>query len=188
MGRNGAIRRVQFGRCISFRFSVQLVPPVPLYYNMYFFHVENPVEYAQGLEKPRVKEIGPYAFEETRRKEQIIMVNVDQINFGQNYAFYWDQSETDRLYCVNPRGEYSCTKDDRMTVLNAVQAAVVTMLVPKLGEEDFAYKLELLEALNVALTDPTACPGCQEGLFINTTPMEFLFEGYAMDGAYKLYY
>ncbi len=150
-----------------------------MYYNFKFFHVENPDAFSRG-EKPSVVEAGPYSFLEIRQKEQIFSADVDLLNYGQYYEFYWDQRETNDLGCMNAAGEYPCTGDDPITILNPVLAAVVPMLLPKRGDSpaDAADKIEFLDKLDEALTNSTACHDCQEGIFITTTPMEFLFDGY----------
>jgi hypothetical protein len=39
----------------------------------YLFHVENPEGVAEGIEKPKLKEIGPYAYKEVRNKVTFVI-------------------------------------------------------------------------------------------------------------------
>ncbi len=74
-----------------------VVPPVPIFFNYYFFHVTNAADFEAGrAQKPSVVEVGPYAWEETREKVHINEIDVDLIQYGQFYEFYWSQRETDR--------------------------------------------------------------------------------------------
>ena len=78
-----------------------VVPPVPIFFNYYFFHVTNAADFEAGrAQKPSVVEVGPYAWEETREKVHINEIDVDLIQYGQFYEFYWSQRETDRWQLV----------------------------------------------------------------------------------------
>ncbi len=87
-----------------------------------------------------------------------------------------------RLACKSPDPtQYGCTQDDQITLLNVVMAAVVPLLLPK-PESDTAAQIRIKEAffanLDSALTDPdSGCPDCIEGLFIDITPAEMMFDG-----------
>jgi len=40
-------------------------PPIPIFFNVNFFHVINPTEYESGNAlKPILRQVGPYAFDE----------------------------------------------------------------------------------------------------------------------------
>jgi CD36 family len=45
-------------------------PPVPVYMKLKFLTVENPDDVSNGS-KPQLKELGPFVYRETRRKENI---------------------------------------------------------------------------------------------------------------------
>lgn len=76
-------------------FYFQIEPPVPIYFNYYFMHVENSEAFANGTDaKPRVREMGPYSFLEYRVKKQVLQIGLDMINYGQYYEFYYDQENT----------------------------------------------------------------------------------------------
>ena len=54
------------------------------------FNVTNPEEVKLGG-KPSVKEIGPYAYLEIRKKEDIIELEGEKINFQQGIWYYYDE-------------------------------------------------------------------------------------------------
>ena len=85
-----------------------------------FFNVSNPEEVKNGG-KPDLKEVGPYAYLEVRRKENIFEIDTDKIQFGQYYEYHFNQTETDKE-CDG------CSADDEITVLNGALMAVVGLL------------------------------------------------------------
>ncbi len=104
-----------------------VVPPVPIFFNYYFFHVTNAADFEAGrAQKPSVVEVGPYAWEETREKVHINEIDVDLIQYGQFYEFYWSQRETDRWQLV-PWLLRSC--NNVYTVTAAVAAVGVAAVV-----------------------------------------------------------
>jgi hypothetical protein len=54
--------------------NFQNVPPVPVYMKFYVFQVENPDNVTAGIEKPRLKEKGPYAYREVRKKVRVTII------------------------------------------------------------------------------------------------------------------
>ena len=86
-----------------------------------FFNVTNPEEVKNGG-KPALKEVGPYAYLEIRRKENIFEIDTDKIQFGQYYEYHFNQTETDASGCDG------CKPDDEITVLNGALMAVVGLL------------------------------------------------------------
>ena len=50
------------------------MPPVPVYMKFYIFQVENPDNVTAGIQKPRLKEKGPYAYREERRKVKLTTI------------------------------------------------------------------------------------------------------------------
>jgi hypothetical protein len=66
-------------------------PPVPVFMKFYLFHVENPDEISQGG-KPILSQRGPYAYREVRSKENLLLVDGDQIHYDQKIEYYYDQT------------------------------------------------------------------------------------------------
>lgn len=63
-------------------------PPVPVYMDFYFFTVKNPDEVSNGS-KPILEEVGPYVYKEVRRKEDVLSVDGDRLQYSQfvSYSF-----------------------------------------------------------------------------------------------------
>ena len=93
-----------------------------------FFTVTNPDEVTKNGAKPNLTEVGPYAYKEVRRKEDIFMADNDKIQFGQYYEYHFDKAETDASDCVNSKGFKNCTAEDEIKVLNGALMAVVGLL------------------------------------------------------------
>ena len=93
-----------------------------------FFTVTNPDEVTKNGAKPNLTEVGPYAYKEVRRKEDIFMADNDKIQFGQYYEYHFDKVETDASNCVNSKGSSDCNDTDEIKVLNGALMAVVGLL------------------------------------------------------------
>jgi hypothetical protein len=93
-----------------------------------FFTVTNPDEVTKNGAKPNLTEVGPYAYKEVRRKEDIFEVDNDKIQFGQYYEYHFDKAETDASNCVNSTGHSDCNDTDEIKVLNGALMAVVGLL------------------------------------------------------------
>ena len=93
-----------------------------------FFTVTNPDEVTKNGAKPNLTEVGPYAYKEVRRKEDIFELDNDKIQFGQYYEYHFDKAETDNSGCVNATGSNDCNADDGIKVLNGALMAVVGLL------------------------------------------------------------
>ena len=93
-----------------------------------FFTVTNSDEVTKNGAKPNLTEVGPYAYKEVRRKEDIFMADNDKIQFGQYYEYHFDKTETDASGCVNATGHSDCNADDGIKVLNGALMAVVGLL------------------------------------------------------------
>ena len=96
-------------------------PPVPVYMQFRFFNVTNPDKIKMG-EKPEVKEVGPYVYVETRRKEDIFAVGDDQINYAQYYAYSFDGEKTTEFGCPG------CTDQDEIVVINPFMLILTQLL------------------------------------------------------------
>lgn len=80
---------------------------VPVYFNVYFFDVLNPDEIADGSWKEiKVKQRGPYVFNEKKTK--------DIIDMDDNHITY----EPINTYVFNQEMSSSLTLDDNITAVN----------------------------------------------------------------------
>lgn len=68
----------------------QVSPPVPVYMKFYFFSVTNPEEVSKGS-KPILKELGPYAYKENRRKENLLEVYGDKLYYASYIDYTFDE-------------------------------------------------------------------------------------------------
>jgi hypothetical protein len=60
---------------------------------LYIMSVSNPGEVVNGA-RPQVVEHGPYVYRETRRKENILNVEVDKLHYGAYMDYTFDQVKT----------------------------------------------------------------------------------------------
>ena len=68
-------------------------PPVPVYMSFRLFNVTNPEDIKKG-QKPSVQELGPYVYREVRRKENILEVDRDKLNYGLYMEYHFDGEQT----------------------------------------------------------------------------------------------
>ncbi len=90
-------------------YKVWVEPPNEILMKYYFYHVENPDGIKNG-EKPRVREVGPYVYNEYRRKENIVAVGDEELQFGQYIWYVFDEEATMKSGCINPITEEPCRK------------------------------------------------------------------------------
>jgi len=93
-------------------------PPITPYMKFTFFQVENPQEVEAG-EKPRVKEVGDFAYKEVRRKENIHSI-FDEISYGSYIHYEFDAAAS---------GEDAKDPHKEITVINPVLAIVNALIV-----------------------------------------------------------
>ncbi len=128
-----------------------VVPPVPIFFNYYFFHVTNAADFEAGrAQKPSVVEVGPYAWEETREKVHINEIDVDLIQYGQFYEFYWSQRETDR-WQLFPCLLRSCNNIYTVTAAVAAVEVAAALLVLLAWLQRCWYCWQKLLLLNLLL-------------------------------------
>ncbi|CAG7724849.1 unnamed protein product, partial [Allacma fusca] len=80
--------------------------PIPVFIKFRFFNITNYDQFEQGV-KPRVEEVGPYTYEE-KRKKQILAIDKEQdtIRYRQHIHYYFREDlsagrESDRVILVN---------------------------------------------------------------------------------------
>ena len=108
-------------------------PPVDLYMKFWIYHVNNPDEVIQGG-KPNVTEKGPYSYLEKRLKVDIRPgegLNLTRIEFGQKKTYFFDEATS----CEG------CTKDDKVTVINAPLVGFVYQFATFPGISTYASRL-----------------------------------------------
>ncbi|KAK6627435.1 hypothetical protein RUM44_009912 [Polyplax serrata] len=132
-------------------------PPVPIYFSVYVFHVNNPDDIIKGA-TPSVTEKGPYVYRETRHREVLSAIDEnDTITYRQRILFEFDQKASGNL-----------TEDDVYTVVN-MQALALSQVVNNLKVMNPAIFL-----LNTAL--PKLWPtNTSNPLFVKAPVKEFLF-------------
>ncbi|XP_017781871.1 PREDICTED: sensory neuron membrane protein 2-like [Nicrophorus vespilloides] len=81
--------------------------PFPLDFKIYFFEVENTDKMLTGEEAPKLREIGPYVYNERRYKTGI-KLDGDLVEYRQRQDFSFDRERTDD----------SLTPDDKITTIN----------------------------------------------------------------------
>ena len=92
-----------------------------------FFNVSNSDGIKKG-EVPQVKEIGPYVYVETRRKEDIVEVGNDQISYASYYAYSFDAEKTTEFGCEG------CKDTDEIVVINPFML-ILPQLLPDLKQQ-----------------------------------------------------
>ncbi|XP_064482295.1 scavenger receptor class B member 1-like isoform X2 [Ornithodoros turicata] len=128
--------------------------PIPIYVSYYLFNVTNPEGILQGTEKPRLEEIGPFTFRETREKVNVSWHENGTLSYRQLKRYYFQPDRT--------HGSF----DDAIVTLNVpmVSAAYAT----KYQEETSFFKYAISSIIED--TDST--------FFVKRLVRELLFEGY----------
>ncbi|CAN7998566.1 unnamed protein product [Ixodes hexagonus] len=129
--------------------------PIPIYVKYYFFNVTNPNEVLEQTEKPRLEEVGPYTFRETREKVNITWNPNGTVSYRQIKRYYLQADMT--------KGSL----DDEIITLNMpmVSAAHAVRFDP---DDDPFFK----DAVSEILSDT------QSSFFVRRSMRELLFEGY----------
>ena len=65
----------------NFPFWVDL--PIPIRTSMFVFNVSNPEQFSAGLEKPKLKEVGPYVFDEFHKKVDLVWNSNGTVTYKQ---------------------------------------------------------------------------------------------------------
>ena len=100
--------------------------------NFHFLNVENGVEVRKGTHKPNLTQYGPYAYRETRRKENLTHGGANSLYYKNYYAYEFDPVKTQELNCINGK-EQACSDQDVIHVLNPI-IAMIGPLLPELPD------------------------------------------------------
>jgi len=152
-------------------------PPVPVFMKFRFFNVTNPEGVKNG-DKPELNEIGPYAYKEVRRKENILELDNDKIQFGQYMEYHFDLEETEASGCNG------CNDMDKITVLNGALFAVTGLLQQYMEKYDIDGETtigEIIEKLNIDLDSL----GLDEDTINMVKPFSVGFFFIALDGIFN---
>ncbi|XP_075731602.1 protein croquemort-like isoform X2 [Rhipicephalus microplus] len=133
--------------------------PIPIYLKYYFFNMTNPDEIMAGTEKPRLQEVGPYTFLETREKVNITWNSNGTVSYRQVKRYYFQPDMT--------KGSL----DDVITTLNMpmISSAYSVKFAPD----------EFFKDAVVGIFDQM-----ESKLLVSKSMRELLFEGYE-DGILK---
>jgi len=166
-------------------------PPIKPYMKFTFFNVENVDQVRDGSAKPNVTEIGPFAYKEVRRKENILSIQ-DEISFGSYIHYEFDQAES----CE------TCNIDTEVTVINPVMVIVSTLVedAGKISWPDITFNVtyegtvipftlniwdDIIDGIMVSALDglikcetPTAIEnGLCDDIVLTGTPDKMIFQG-----------
>ena len=108
-------------------YEVWLEPPNEIYTKYYFFHVTNPDEILDG-NTPNLTEVGPYVYKETRKKQNVIPLGDDELQYGQYIRYDFDLERTQSEGCLHPVTGLPCRKSDVLTVINAPLVGVLNII------------------------------------------------------------
>merc|ERR1712142_567662 len=161
-------------------------PPIDPYMKFTFFNVSNTADVKAGIAKPIVTEVGPFAYKEVRRKENILSIQ-DEISFGSYIHYEFDEAES----CE------SCRIDTEVTVINPVMVIISTLVeeahetvwpdinIPGLPHVNFDEIMDtLLETIGGILNEMVKCEqdaqvelGWCDDMWLTATPDEMIFQG-----------
>ena len=108
-------------------YEVWLEPPNEIYTKYYFFHVTNPDEILDG-NTPNLTEVGPYVYKETRKKQNVIPLGDDELQYGQYITYDFDLERTQSEGCLHPVTGMPCRKSDVLMVINAPLVGVLNII------------------------------------------------------------
>nr|ARO70304.1 sensory neuron membrane proteins 2 [Dendrolimus punctatus] len=132
--------------------------PVPLDFKVYLFNVSNAEEVNEGS-KPKLMEIGPYVYKQTREKEVL--------GYGENDTIIYNLKKT---FVFDPEASNGLSEDDDITVINfSYMGAILT--INDMMPAGVAYINKALEEFFTNLTDPFSRVKVRDllfdGIFLN---------------------
>jgi len=161
-------------------------PPITPYMKFTFFNVSNTADVKAGVAKPIVTEVGPFAYREVRKKENILTIQ-DEISFGSYIHYEFDEAES----CD------SCRIDTKVTVINPVMVIISTLIedahetvwpdinIPGIPHINFNDIMDQVLGLIVPILDGLV--NCKEGdpdvngfcddMWLTATPDNMIFQG-----------
>ncbi|XP_045479908.1 sensory neuron membrane protein 1-like isoform X2 [Harmonia axyridis] len=136
--------------------SIYLQIPFPLNFKIYFFNVTNPEEVTKG-EKPKVQEVGPYAYDEWVSKVDVVDDNAeDTLAYSPLNKFVYNENKTGKGF----------SQDDIVTVLHPVIVGAVISA----SESSPALLPILAKAIKSIFRDP-------ESMYLTDKVRNILFDG-----------
>ncbi|XP_058792641.1 sensory neuron membrane protein 1-like [Phymastichus coffea] len=133
--------------------------PFPLHFNFYFFNVTNPDEIDKG-EKPILREVGPFSYDEWHEKTNLIDYETDD---SVSYTLK-------NTYLLNLARSNGLTGDEEIVVVNYFMLIVInTLLIQKPSAIPFINK-----AMNSIFRKPNS-------MFIKAKVRDILFDGMMID-------
>lgn len=127
--------------------------PVPIYVKYYFFNVTNPNEVLEQKEKPRLEELGPYTFRETREKVNITWNPNGTVSYRQIKRYYVQSDMT--------KGSL----DDMIVTLNMPMVSAAHSV--RFAEDEF-----FRESVTDIIVET------KSSFFVRKSVRELLFDGY----------
>nr|BCX55332.1 sensory neuron membrane protein 2 [Plautia stali] len=128
--------------------------PLPLEFKVFIFNVTNPDEVSRGMQ-PIVQELGPYVYDEYRRKVDIEFTEDDTISYKIEKKFYFNKNKS------------GCHKESDVIVVPNIPLIATAYGI----EERFPMGLVFINS-----SAPLLFPGLKN-VFITTTAGNLLFDG-----------
>nr|WKF45044.1 sensory neuron membrane protein 2a [Podabrus annulatus] len=135
--------------------------PLPVYFKVHIFGIENPAEVLRG-ETPRVKEIGPYVYTETRIKN-LTSLKTDTLTYSEKWKFKYDVLKSNNTLSEN----------DEIQIINVALFA----LLQSLEDLNLPIPISLEQLTSEILED--------NNIFTTVKVREYAFEGIKMCDPYK---
>lgn len=122
----------------SLAFQLWKNPPIGVYLKVYIFNITNPEEFLKGEEKLKVKEIGPYVYQEILVNENVVWYDNNTISYMPNRTIVYvpemssGDPEKDMVQVPNiPMLGISSSLHDRGFFVNYPWTSLVNMLDSK---------------------------------------------------------
>ncbi|KAK9875890.1 hypothetical protein WA026_009677 [Henosepilachna vigintioctopunctata] len=136
--------------------SIYLKIPFPLDFKIYFFNVTNPDDVTQGA-KPKLHEVGPYAYDEWVSKVDVVDNSVeDTLAYSPLAKFYFNANKTG----------VGLSQDDEVTILHPVIVGAISTAV----ESSPALLPILTKAIKSIFRDPKT-------IYLTDKVRNILFDG-----------
>lgn len=147
--------------------------PLPLIVKVYLFNITNKDQVLAGLERPKFQEVGPFMYQEWRKRHVVDFEdNNRKIRFRESKTYYslYDnsksQDESDSSQMLNP-------SETNVTIINVPLLAVLTKLAQL---EDGTLKKTLAARVAQRLVNDG-----RDKILVTRPANEILFDGYKVD-------